>query len=220
MVDVAVSGPPSSTRADALATSWCARDHARAFLQSDHEVIESTTTVRALIVEHLLSRHGNDEPRSERDLFNAFGVLGRLVATRGGSPSLAALTVDGAWEALGHAPQASWVMPARAALAEGFASARRDLARAEATARWEFPTCAVPLHDGIVAIAAGFPDEDEDALAAWAARVASAAALAGTRRVVIAGPPAARAALAETLGVAGVELLQSYEVPPRPARGR
>jgi hypothetical protein len=209
------TGGPGSSRTEAVMADWCARDHARAFLQVDHEVIESTTAVRALIVDHLLSHRVAEDARSERDLFNAFGVLGRLLASRGGSPSLAALTVDGAREAVAHAPDARWVMPSRAALAEGFASARRDLARGEATGRWEFPTCAVPLHEGILAIAAGYPDEDEDALAAWAARVANAAALAGTRRVVIAGPPAARAALTETLAVAGIELLASYEAPPR-----
>jgi hypothetical protein len=212
------SAGPISSRAETLAAGWCARDHARAFLKTDHEVIDSTTTVRALIVEHLLGRRGDADTRAERDLFHAFGVLGRLVASRGGSPSLAAITVDGGREVVEDAHDAAWILPARAALAEAYASTRRDLARAEATARWEFPNCAVPLHEGILAIAAGYPDEDEDALAAWAARVANAAVLAGTRRVVISGHAPARAALAETLNVAGIELLSSYEAPPRPRR--
>jgi protein-disulfide isomerase-like protein with CxxC motif len=218
MAEPLPNAAPISSRAEALAASWSANDHARAFLKTDHDVIDSTSAVRALIVEHLLGRRGDPDSKPERDLFHAFGVLGRLVASRGGSPSLAAITVDGGLEVVGDAHDAAWILPARAALAEGYASTRRDLARAEATARWEFPTCAVPLHDGIIAIAAGYPDEDEDALAAWAGRVANAAVLAGTRRVVIAGPAAARAALAETLNVAGIELLSSYEAPPRPRR--
>jgi hypothetical protein len=74
---------PLSKRGDALAADWCARDHARAFLQGDHEVIDSTVTARALIVEHLIGHRGDDEPRLERDLFNAFGVSTRSVCWEG-----------------------------------------------------------------------------------------------------------------------------------------
>jgi hypothetical protein len=206
----------ASSSVETLVADWCARDHGRAFLQLDHQVIDSTTSVRALIAEHLIGLDGAETDRS-RDLFNAFGVLGRLLATRGGSPSLAAFTLDGALEAA-RTSDASWVVPSRATLAEGYAAARHEQARAEATGRWEYPMCAVPLHEGIVAIAAGYPDDDEDALAGWAARVANAAVLSGARRVVVSGPAAARAALAETLNVAGIELLSAYEVRPRPAK--
>lgn len=198
----------ATKRVEELVAAWCDRDHARAFLQVDHEAIDSTAAVRALIVEQLV---GRVEP--SRDLFNACGVLGRLLASRGASPSLATLTIDGARAALGAA-EAPWIEPARAALAEGYAAAQKDMARAEATRRWEYPTCVVPLHDGIVAVAAGYPDDDEDALEAWAARVANAAVLGGARRVVLGGTLPARAALGEALKVAGVELLRAYEPPP------
>ncbi len=199
-------------RAERIVADWCARDRKRAFLPVDHEIIDSTTSVRALIVEQLAS---GGEP--SRDLFHAWGVLGRLLASRGGSPSLAAATVDGAWEAVG-AGEGGWVVPARAALAEAYATTRKEMSRADSLARWEYPTCAVPLHEGIIAVAAGYPDDDEDALAAWAARVANAAALGGVRRAVLSGSPSARAALTEAFGVVGIELLEAYAPPARASK--
>jgi hypothetical protein len=209
---------PSSAQIDEIVAAWCARDRARAFLRIDHEVIESTTAVRALIVERALVAAG-----PHRDLFSACGVLGRLVGERGGSPTLAGTIIDGVLEALdaaeGHATRdASWVASARAALAEGYAAARQEAARAEMRARWEYPTCAVALHEGIVSIAAGYPDDDEDALGAWASRVAHAAALAGVRRAVLGGPAPAVAALEDALNVAGIERLPAYD--PSSPRGR
>jgi hypothetical protein len=207
--------PDSHPATDKLVAEWCARDQARAFLSIDHDVIDSTMSVRAAIAEHVLA---GGEP--SRDLFHACGMLGRLIASRGGSPSHAASTIDALCEVLGTR-EAIWVIPARAALAEGFAAARRESARAEALARWEYPSCAVWLHEGIIAVAAGYPHDDEDALAAWAARVASAAALSGARRAVLGGSPAARAALTEALALAGIEILPSYEPTLRQAgKGR
>ena len=67
----------------------------------------------------------------------------------------------------------------------------------EASGQWEFPRCAVPLEDSAIALAAGYPDDDEDALAAWASRVANGVARAGYRRAVLAG--------SERLGCAALE---------------
>jgi len=184
----------------ALLAAWCERDHARALLPVDHRIIDSTHAARALVVEQLLAAtHG-------RDLYNACAVLGRLIAERGGSPTLAAATIDAAHAALGGG-DAPWLAPARAALAEGFAAARLEDARREAGAAWDFPRCAVDVGDGAIAIAAGFPADDGEALAAWASRVAHGASLAGARRAIVSGGDAARAALADALHLAGIEVV-------------
>ncbi len=201
---------------DAIVESWCDRDRQLAFIKNDHEAIAATGAVRAFIVEQLLK--GTPDPSADRDLFHAFAVLGKLVADRGGSPTLAAAIVDDLLPVLPAPPLAAgfaavpeWAVLARAALVEAFALARREGARAEAAARWEYPGCAVGLADGTVAIAAGFPDEDEEALHAWASRVAHDAALAGVRRVVVCGSEAAEKALESAFEIAGIT-----RVPGRP----
>jgi hypothetical protein len=68
------------------------------------------------------------------------------------------------------------------------------------------------LHEASVAIVAGYPEDDADALAAWASRVARQAARAGVRRAVVSGSPAAEAALAEALEVAGVQRLAACAI--------
>jgi hypothetical protein len=195
---------------DGIVERWCAADRAHAFVKGDHDAIAATGSVRALIAEQLLTASGD----ADRDLLNAFGVLGRLVAERGGSPTLAAAIVDGALQAIGPAvtPAPAWALPARAALAEAFALAQLEATRAEGAARWEYPRCAVGLADGTVAIAAGFPDDDLDALGAWASRVAHDAAMAGVRRVVLSGSAPAEAALEGAFEIAGIT-----RAPGRPA---
>ncbi len=91
------------------------------------------------------------------------------------------------------------------------------MAHAVAAARWEFPGCAVPLENATVAIAAGYPEEDEDALAAWAARVASEVSRAGYRRALLAGGEKARALLFDALELAGVKVRTTS---PRAGRTR
>jgi hypothetical protein len=211
----------SSSPIDERVARWCAADHENAFVKSDHDVIESTVAVRTLI-QRLLAEPGRLLPskldgQADRDLLNAFGVLGRLVAERGGSPTLAAATVDGALNTLAPTPSTmpGWALPARAALAEAFALAQLEAGRAEGAARWEYPRCAVGLADGTVAIAAGFPDDDLDALGAWASRVAHDAALAGVRRVVVSGSEAAEAALDSAFELAGIARVPGRSPPTR-----
>lgn len=190
---------------------WCERDHGRALHPADHDAIESTRALRELIVASILG-HAPD-----RDLYSACALLGRMIAERGGSPTLAASTVDGAREALRPEDHA-WVVPARAALAEGFAAARSEIARKEAAQAWEYPRCAVVLESGVVAIAAGYPESDLDALGQWASRVAHDAALAGARRAIVAGTERAREALTDALTLVGVKVETSPPSPPRPWR--
>jgi hypothetical protein len=201
------SRQPEQGRADrvaAVVTVWSKHDHAHALLPVDHELVDATASLRALIAELLLTRAPN------RDLFTACAMLGRLLAQRGGSPTLATSTMEGARRGLEEG-EPSWLMPASAALAEGFAAARLDAATREAAAGWEYPRCAVPLGDGTVAIAAGFPGDDGEAVAAWAARVAHGAALGGARRAQVAGVEPARTALLDALSLVGIEVRSGGE---------
>jgi hypothetical protein len=184
--------------ADAILTAWCDSDRSGAVLPSDHRIVDASTSLRALFVDLALSGGADDE------LYDACGVLGRLIAQRGGSPTLASLTIDHACDALG-AREAPWMAPARAAVAEGFAMALTEETKREAARGWEFPGCAVAIGDSALAFAAGHPSDDDEVLAAWAARVANAAALKGVRRAIVAGPNRPRAALAEALTIAGID---------------
>ena len=58
----------------------------------------------------------------------------------------------------------------------------------------------------MIAIAAGFPSDDPELLREWAAHVAKGAALLGVRQAFIAGPDAARAAVADALDLVGIEV--------------
>jgi len=197
---------------DELVEAWCACDRRLAFLAADRAVIEATREPRALVVEQLR------EGMPHVDLFHACAVLGRLIAESGGSPSLASSLIDTAQQVLPELGGET-ARGARAALSEGFVAARAEIARSKAAERWEFPGCVVPLPDASVAIAAGYPEDDEDALAAWAARVASEIARAGYRRALLAGGEKARALLFDALELAGVKVRTTS--PPAPlGRGR
>jgi hypothetical protein len=184
--------------ADAILTAWCDSDRASGVLAADHRIVDASTSLRALIIDLALSGGPDDE------IYDACAVLGRLIAQRGGSPTLASMTIDHACEALG-ATGTPWRRPARAALAEGFALALTEEARSEAAKGWEFPGCSVAVGEGVLALAAGHPSDDDEVLAEWAARVANAAALKGSRRAIVGGRERPRAALAEALAIAGIE---------------
>lgn len=199
---------------DDLVEEWCARDTEVA-LPGDRAVIEATRAARTLVVDRLRAEGGGGD---SGNLFNACAVLGRLFADLGASPTLAANTIDGARSVLPGLDERT-ARAARAALMEGFVAVRAESARAAAAAQWDFPACAVPLEDSAVAIAAGFPGDDEDAVAAWAARVAGAAARTGYRRAVVAGNERACAALVDALELAGVKVRTTS--PPAPlSQGR
>jgi hypothetical protein len=188
---------PSPNRS-ALA-AWCRSDLARAVLPADRDAVEGSASVRALIVDLVLTGSTGDE------LYDACATLGRVLGQRGSSPTLASATLDHAAQVLG-ARDAPWVVAARAALAEGFASALVDTTRREAMVAWEFPSCVVPLGEAALAIAAGHPSDDDETVAAWAARVARQASLRGVRRAVIAGSERACTALVDALAMVGIEV--------------
>ena len=82
---------------------------------------EASATLRALIVDLVIASGPADE------LYDACAVLGRLIAERGGSPTIASATLERAGRALG-ASDAPWLVPARAAVLEGFAAALSEVA--------------------------------------------------------------------------------------------
>ncbi|HEX3343808.1 MAG TPA: hypothetical protein VHS09_04510 [Polyangiaceae bacterium] len=184
---------------DELVAAWSAKDRTRAVLPADRALVDASATIRALIVDLVLAGGPEDE------LYDACAVLGRLVAQRGGSPTLASATLDHAADVL-DARSAPWLVPGRAAVSEGFAATLVEAAQLEAMRTWEFPSCAVPLGQAALAICAGHPSDDDEVLAAWAARVANAAALAGVRRAVLSGGERASAALVDALSVVGIEV--------------
>jgi hypothetical protein len=179
--------------------AWCRGDLGRAVLRADREAIDGSMSVRELIVGLLATNGPCDE------LYDACAVLGRLLAQTGASPTLASVTVNHLADAL-SASEKPWVSVARAALAEGFASSLVELMRRDATHAWEFPSCAVPLGEAALAIAAGHPSEDDEVLSAWAARIAKEAALRGVRRAVVCGGDRPYAAVLDALTLVGISV--------------
>ncbi|WP_394820610.1 hypothetical protein [Pendulispora albinea] len=213
---------PSSHLAgvDALVDAWCKQDHARALLPSDHDVVEATRSLRALIVEGLVGAI------AERDILHACWRLGHVMATRGGSPTLLGATLDGAHAATRTCDMVDartrvrtydgadpWVSM-RAATAEGYAAARADLARMEAAAAWDYPFCAIRIDEESVALAGGYPDDDPAAIEVWAGRVAQAVARAGFRRAYVSGREEVCRALEEALSLMGVERVEESRKRP------
>jgi hypothetical protein len=190
----------SLTDRDAIVAEWCNRDRARSVLAADREIVDASTGLRALVVDLATTGGAEDE------LYDACAVLGRLIAQRGGSPTLASATLDHACEAMSTPTSATWLVPARAALAEGFAAALIESVRAEDMRSWEFPACAVLLGEAAVAVTAGHPSDDDEVLAAWAGRVAKGAAAKGIRRAVVDGNDRARAAVVDALALVGIEV--------------
>jgi hypothetical protein len=184
---------------EVLIAAWCDLDRRAAVAEADREIVDASGPVRAVIAGFALAG-GSDE-----EIYDACAALGRFIAQRGGSPTLAAVTVDHAGDALGVRP-AAWLGPGRAAVAEGFTRALLERVQQDALQSWAFPRCAVALPGGVIAIAAGFPSDDPELVGDWAARVAKAAALQGVRQAFVAGPEAARAAVEEALDVVGIEI--------------
>jgi hypothetical protein len=192
--------------------AWHEHDVTRSLHAVDREAIRATEAPRTLVVELLFA------PRAPRDLYSACARLGRLLAEAGASPSLAASTLDGAAEALqavGIPFEVVRLAPARASVAEGYVAAIVEAERAAARRAWDYPACAVELDDVTLAITCGYPADDGEALANWAARVAAGASRAGKRRAVVSGPAAARAELAAALGLVGIAVHAELPTPKR-----
>ena len=199
---------------------WAEHDFARALHAVDREVIRTTEAARSLVLDHFALA------APARDLFNACARLGGLLAEAGASPSLAAGAIDGAVRALGSvgAPlDESRIAAARASLFEGYVATVRENERTAALAAWEWPACAVPLGDDLVAIACGFPSDDGEALAGWAARVVGKLVKAKVRRVVLSGTDRAKVEIASAAELVGIEVVTRLATdsgsPPRETKG-
>jgi hypothetical protein len=184
---------------ETLVASWCDLDRRIVVGAADQEIILASVSLRADIARFALTG-GTDE-----EIYDACASLGRLIAHRGGSPTLASATIDHAGDALGVRP-AAWLAAGRAALLEGFTRALLERVQQDALSSWDFPRCAVALSDDTIAVAAGVPSDDPEILGEWAARVAKAAALQGVRKAFVAGPDGARAALEDAFDVVGIEV--------------
>lgn len=184
---------------------WSELDGGVAIHPADHALLATTATLRSLILERLVDPANG----GARDLFNACAALGRAFAAADASPSLAAVTLDGAASALeqqGARIDPDVLRAARSAFAEGYVAGLVDRERAAARRALAYPATVVPLGGGTLAIAAVHPADDGEALRSWAGDVAARAAREGTRRVLIGGDPAAKAALEDAFATVGVEV--------------
>lgn len=196
-------GALAPAKADEALATWHEHDLLRAVHELDRRAVPATEAPRALVLD-LLARPGN-----ARDLYNACARLGRELADAGASPSLAATTLDGAALALdevGTAFEHERLAPARASTAEGYVGARMDAERTAARRTWEYPACAVKVGPGTVAIVAGYPTDDAEALGDWSARVALCVSRDAYKRAILSGPEAATSELGQALATLGVEV--------------
>jgi hypothetical protein len=204
MADAAMSEGVAERALDA----WREHDEAHALHNPDRDAIRAADPARALVLE-LLAR-----PGPARDLYNACARLGRLLAEAGASPSLAVATLDGAVRALaelGVTTDEARISPARASVAEGYFAVTIEGERAAARRAWEYPACAVRIAKDTVAIVAGYPADDGEALADWSARVALSVSREGYKRAIVEGADATRAELAQALSLVGIELAKPSE---------
>lgn len=195
------------------ALAWREYDLERAIHDQDRDAVDATEAARALVLDLLAFV----PDAGTRDLFNACARLGRLLAERGASPSLAASTIEGAAGALVAADIAfdtSRLSSARAALAEGYFATTREQLGSSSLKAWEYPACAVRLGERTIAIAAAHPSDDSELLADWAARVALGASRDGVKEAFIDGPEKARTEIAAAFALVGITIRTSL-----PSRG-
>jgi hypothetical protein len=185
--------------------AWAEHDAARAIHPADRAAIAATEAARALVV--LLAEAGGDP----RDLYTACATLGRLLAEAGASPTLASATMDGARAAALRGEPLRDEAALRASVLEGFTAGIVAAQRAAARGAWDWPACAIALDAETCAIAAGHPDEPDDARVAWAETVASRASKAGVRRAIVGGDGRARAEVEAALRLVGIEVVTRLE---------
>lgn len=188
---------PASNAAsiERVSAEWRRLDCGVALGATDREAIETTESIRHLIVRELATQASN------RDLVHAAARYGRLLAELDASPSIAAATVRSLDRAM---PGVEIPTAVAAAIAEGFAMARTDAARRSAEAAWDLKRAVVRLSESEAAVAAGHPSDDPDTLARWADRLMSQGARLGLRRVVVSGREPAVHAIADAAKTVGI----------------
>lgn len=178
---------------------WTQRLVRAALSERDRLAIAATESAREMVLERL------ESSLEDHDALHGWTVVGRVLADESASPSLVAEVVDALVAARRPAPE-NWAAPARAAIVEAYVAAQREIEAERVKDAWRFPRCVVRLDESTAAVAASFPDEDSDALARWADEVASGLAKMGIRRVHAEGTARSRAALADALSIAGIDL--------------
>ena len=178
---------------------WTQRLVRAAISERDRRAIAASESAREMVLERL------ESSIEDHDALHGWTVVGRVLADESASPSLVAEVVDAL---VASAPRAreGWAAPARAAIVEAYVAAQREIEAERVKEAWRFPRCVVRLDESTAAVAASFPDEDSDALARWADEVAGGLAKMGVRRVHAEGTPRSRAALADALSIAGIDL--------------
>ncbi len=179
---------------------WTKRLSAAAISEIDRRAVAASESARENVLERLAEGSLEDH-----DALHAWAVLGRVLADASASPSLVAQVVD----SLADGTPQSWAAPARAALVEAFVAAQREIEELRVADAWRFPRCVVRLDEKTAAVAACFPDDDPDALSRWADEVAAGLAKMGVRRVHADGSARGRAALADALSIAGIDLART-----------
>ena len=179
---------------------WTQRLLRAAISERDRRAITASESAREMVLERLESE--------DHDALHGWTVVGRVLADESASPSLVAEVVDALVAASPRARE-GWASHARAAIVEAYVAAQREIEAERVKDAWRFPRCVVRLDESTAAVAASFPDEDSDALARWADEVASGLAKMGIRRVHADGSARSRAALADALSVAGIDVAPS-----------
>lgn len=179
---------------------WTQRLLHAAISERDRRAIAASESAREMVLERL------ESSVEDHDALHGWTVVGRVLADETASPSLVAEVVDALVAARNRDARESWAAPARAAIVEAYVAAQREIEAERVKEAWRFPRCVVRLDESTAAVAASFPDEDSDALARWADEVASGLAKMGIRRVHAEGTTRSRAALADALSIAGIDL--------------
>lgn len=190
---------------------WTERLVRAAISERDRRAIVASDSAREMVFERL------ESAVEDQDALHAWAIVGRVLADADASPSLIAEVVDALVASSPRAPE-GWAPPARAAIVEAYVAAQRESEAERVKDAWRFPRCVVRLDESTAAVAASFPDEDSDALSRWADEVASGLAKMGVRRVHAEGTQRARAALADALSVAGIDLAPPSRLLPRASR--
>jgi len=178
---------------------WTERLARAAISERDRRAITASESAREMVLERL------ESAVEDHDALHGWTIVGRVLADESASPSLVAEVVDALVASKPRAAE-GWASAARAAIVEAFVAAQREIEAERVKEAWRFPRCVVRLDESTAAVAASFPDEDSDALARWSDEVASGLAKMGIRRVHAEGTARARAALADALSVAGIDL--------------
>jgi hypothetical protein len=186
------------------AQAWTAELASGSISEADRHAVTVSESARSLVIERLGS--------AGHDSLHAWASLGRVLADAGASPTLAAHTVDALREvSSGSVAGVTWCRAARAALIEAYVAAKRERTELRIAEAWRFPRCVVRLDARHAAVAAHYPDDDDDAIVRWADEVAAGLAKMGIRCVHAEGSARARAALADALASVDIDLTRAGE---------